>query len=296
MNNLKLLIIVLVLALTLIIVSSRNTTFFDNETYINVLDNEGIKKKELEEYVLGVVAGEMPASFEMEALKAQAVASRTYAAYKLEKSNKDYDVLADISDQVYIDEAKMQEKWGNDFKKYYDKIKMAVDATKGLVLKCNDAVIKAYYFSMSNGYTEDVSLVFNEERNYLESVESIYDNEELKNFSVTTSFTKEEFLKRLGLSGKEVVVGKIERSKTNRVNKIVINNEEFIGTNFRKLLSLRSTDFDISVVEELVVITTRGYGHGVGMSQYGANGMAKNGSSYIDILKHYYKNIEITDL
>jgi len=296
MNNLKLLIIVLVLALTLIIVSSRNTTFFDNETYINILDNEVIKKKELEEYVLGVVAGEMPASFEMEALKAQAIASRTYAAYKLEKSNKDYDVLADISDQVYIDEAKMQEKWGNDFKKYYDKIKTAVDATKGLVLKCNDTVIKAYYFSMSNGYTEDVSLVFNEERNYLESVESIYDNEELKNFSVTTSFTKEEFLKRLGLSGKEVVVGKIERSKTNRVNKIVINNEEFIGTNFRKLLNLRSTDFDISVVEELVVITTRGYGHGVGMSQYGANGMAKNGSSYIEILKHYYKNIEITDL
>ena len=106
----------------------------------------------------------------------------------------------------------------------------------------------------------------------------------------------EEFCISLAIECSDIVVGKINRSSTHRVNTIVINNQEFVGTNFRKLLNLRSTDFEIEVNKDEILITTYGYGHGVGMSQYGANGMAKEGYTYDEILKHYYTGIEISKI
>lgn len=299
MQNRILVLVIIVLSIVLILVSSNemSTTFFNSSPKIAVKNTStnNVEKMDIEEYIVGVVAAEMPASFNIEALKAQAVASRTYAYYKMESSNGDYDVVTDVSNQSYITVAQMQEKWGSDYNKYYEKIKEAVLGTKGLVMLYNDKIVEAYYFAMSNGYTEDVSLVFSEERDYLKSVESLSDREN-KNFLVETKISKQEFCTKLEINCNAIVIKSIERSRTNRVNSIVVNDKTFKGTVFRTKLGLRSTDFDIDIKNDFVHITTRGYGHGVGMSQYGANEMAKSGNNYENILKYYYKNIKISSI
>ncbi len=301
MQNRILLIIVVILSGVLVVVSSRaNTTFFNTlmEEKINVKDSKtnAVEELKLEDYIVGVVAAEMPASFDIEALKAQAVAARTYAMYKKSVSSDDFDVVTSVSNQGFIDQDKMKEKWQEDFNFYYDKIKNAVQSTKGKIMTYNDKIVEAYYFAMSNGYTEDVSLVFSESLDYLKSVPSEYDNASLKNFEVTKTFSQNEFCKLLNITCENINITKIERSDTNRVNTIVVNNINFKGTVFRQKLGLRSTDFDIKEDGNNIIITTRGYGHGVGMSQYGANGMAKDGKNYEEILKYYYKNVEIVDI
>ncbi len=299
MQNRILILVIIVLSIVLILVSSNemSTTFFNSSPKIAVKNTStnNVSKMDIEEYIVGVVAAEMPASFNIEALKAQAVASRTYAYYKMESSNGDYDVVTDVSNQSYITVSQMQEKWGSDYNKYYEKIKKAVLDTKGLVMLYNDKIVEAYYFAMSNGYTEDVSLVFSEERDYLKSVESLSDREN-KNFLVETKISKQEFCTKLEINCNAIVIKSIERSRTNRVNSLVVNDKTFKGTVFRTKLGLRSTDFDIDIGSDFVHITTRGYGHGVGMSQYGANEMAKNGNNYENILKYYYKNIKISSI
>ncbi len=301
MNNKILLVITGVLSVVYVVVSSKyNTTFFmvdDDSKSITIKDtkNDEISKLDLEDYVVGVVAAEMPASFASEALKAQAIASRTYAVYKMNNSSGNYDVVTDISNQSYITKEEMQKKWGSDYDKYYMKVKNAVDMTKGIVLTYEGEVIESFYFAMSNGYTEDASLVFSEDKEYLHSVKSSYDNESLKNFLVTKEFTKQEFCSKLGITCNNIVIKNIKRSNTNRVNEITINDKVFKGTEVRKLLGIRSTDFDISINNN-VVVSTKGYGHGVGMSQYGANGMAKAGSNYEEILTYYYKNVKLSSI
>ena len=298
MKNRNLVIAVIILTIIAILSSfdKKETVFLNEEKKVTIKNNETTEEKELEleEYIIGVVAGEMPASFEVEALKAQAIAARSYAMNKVNSSKKTYDLVTDVSNQVYITQDEMKEKWQSEYDYYYKKIKDAVLETKGLVMKYNDEIISAYYFAMSNGSTEDVSLVFGESKDYLQSVDSSWD-ENVKNFTVETNITKEEFCKKLDISCNDIIINNIKRSETNRVNEITINNKTFKGTEVRSILNLRSTDFNIEI-NESIKITTKGYGHGVGMSQYGANEMAKNGSTYEEILKHYYNNIEISKI
>lgn len=270
--------------------TTHGTTFFEDKT-IKVKKDNNINSLKLEEYIIGVVAAEMPASFNIEALKAQAIAARTYAVYKMGQNN-DYDIIASVSNQGYITKEEMRSIWKDNYDLYYTKIYKAVTDTKDLVMKYNNQVIESYYFAMSNGYTEKSSLVFNQDRDYLDSVKVEYDNSSLNNFEKTITLTKEEFCTKLNLPNQNIVINKINRSTTNRVITITINNISFRGTEIRKLLNLRSTDFDINISNN-IIITTRGYGHGVGMSQYGANGMANSGYTYEDILHYYYKNIQI---
>ena len=266
----------------------------DKEITVKVLINNEVKTLNLEDYIIGVVAGEMPASFEIEALKAQSVASRTYALFKKNNSNSNYDLTDDTNSQVYIDNEAMKEKWKEDYDLYYDKIKKAVLSTKGEVLTKDNQIIKAYYFSMSNGNTQDAKEVFKEE-DYLKSVDSIYDNEQINNYKVTTNISKEEFKTKLGINCDPIIIKDIIKNESNYISTIDICNKTFSGIEIRKLLNLRSSSFDIEVNND-IEITTYGYGHGVGMSQYGANGYAKNGYNYKEILKHYYTNVEITSI
>lgn len=307
-NKILCCIVAILSCITLVVVEGKKKqdhSFFNSENEkapeptINVKDaNEEITKLNLEEYLIGVLAAEMPASFHEEALKAQAVASRTYAAYKINTSqNKNYDILTDVTNQSYITKEEMQEKWGSDYTLYLDKITKAINDTKGEVMYYNNEIIEAFYFAMSNGRTEEAKTVFQENLPYIESVESSWDNESLNNFSVKKTFTKQKFCEALNLSSCTAInISSINRSATNRVNKITINNQEFKGTDVRNLLNLRSTDFTIEINDENITITTKGYGHGVGMSQYGANGMANEGYTYQEILKHYYKDITINKM
>ena len=245
---------------------------------------------ELEEYIIGVVAGEMPASFEMEALKAQAVASRTYAIYKQEQNKT---LTTTTGDQVYITIEEMKDKWLNEYDYYYNKIKTAVNETENIIMTKNNKVFKSYYFAMSNGETADSKTVFKEST--IKSVSSPWDNETLNKFIVTTTFTKEEIKNKLNIPD-ITTLEILNRDSTNRVEEIKVNDKKLSGIEFRNLLKLRSTDFSIEIKDNIYSITTKGYGHGVGMSQYGANGMAKEKYTFKEILKHYYQDIEFKEL
>lgn len=299
MKNKILLGIVVILSFALLIVvknKENEQPSLTNEKNIKIKDKENnIKDLNVEEYLIGVLAAEMPASFELEALKAQAVAARTFALYKIEHTkNQDYNVLTTVTDQSYITKEEMQEKWQTEYDKYFTKIKQAVEETKDEVMFYQGKIIESFYFAMSNGKTEDCATVFQEDLPYITTVESKWDNEQLKNFLVTTEFSKQEFCEKLSLNNcQEIKIGEIKKSETNRIISITVNNQVFLGTEFRRLLGLRSTDFEIKEDNGKMIITTKGYGHGVGMSQYGANGMAKEGSSYKDILNYYYKDITI---
>lgn len=256
---------------------------------VNVETTDELLTMDIEEYIIGVVAGEMPALFHKEALKAQAIASRTYLINHLQ-SNKTISNTTD--DQVYLTEEEMKEKWKDDYKKYYNKIKEAVLSTKNLIMYYNNEPIKAYYFSTSNGYTASSISVFNENREYLTSVESPFD----KDNSHTITISKQDFCNKLNMLCNQISISNIIKDNSNRISSITINNKTYTGIEIRKLLSLRSTDFTINIKENNIEIITKGYGHGVGMSQYGANNMAKLGFTYEEILKYYYQDIKIESI
>ncbi len=267
----------------------------DSEKVVKLLNGVNVIKLSLEDYILGVIACEMPASFEIEALKAQAVASRTFALEKMKEENE-YDLENSANDQCYSSIEDMQKKWGKDYNKYYTKIKEAVYSTKNEYITYNNKIIKAFYFSTSNGYTENVQNVFGEKLEYLVPVSSSWDTK-TSSYEKETTFTEKNFLNLLKLKDEKIISINIdEKNETGRVSYISINSQKFKGTTFRKLLGIRSTDFDISFKNDIVYIKTRGYGHGVGLSQYGSNGMAKEGYKYEEIIKYYYKNTEIKNV
>lgn len=304
MKNKVLICIVVVLSIITIAVVSKkketNHSFFDNkeETIKVKTKEEKIEELKIEDYLVGVLAAEMPASFEVEALKAQAVASRSYAMYKiLHNESEDYDILTDVTNQSYITKEEMQEKWGNNYSFYLNKITNAVNDTKDEVLYYNNEIIEAFYFAMSNGATEDAKSVFQEDLPYIKATTSSWDNETLNNFKVTTTFTQDKFCETLKINEcKTINIDNINYSASHRINSLEINNKQFKGTEIRSLLNLRSTDFEIDIGEGEVNITTKGYGHGVGMSQYGANGMAKEGANYKEILMHYYNDVTMNKM
>lgn len=269
-------------------------------TYIRVKKQKDntIVKIPLEEYIVGVLAGEMPISFDLEALKAQAVASRSYALKRIEyNKDKEYDVVDSIMNQVYLDNEHLKEAWGINYVKNINKLRTAVNETLDEYLEYNGSVVDALFFSTSNGYTENSQNVFNFDCDYLISVESPWDETVSSAFKNTKIISLTEFYKKINIPyNKNLNIEILKRSSTNRILLLKINNVEFKGTDLYNKLSLRSTDFEIQLLGEEVKITTKGYGHGVGMSQYGALGMAKEGYTYDEILKHYYMNTEIAKL
>lgn len=261
-------------------------------------NTQTIENINLEEYIEGVVAGEMPALFEIEALKAQAVASRSYVLKKMEDNKeKDYDVIDTVANQVYLDENKLKENWQDKYTEYINRVRTAVNETSMEYLEYQGQVINAMFFSTSNGYTEDASLVFKEEIPYLKSVESSWDSEVSSAFKYSTQFSLQEFYEKLNIPyTKTINIDIKERSASNRILLLTINDISFTGRDLYNKLGLRSTDFTITQVGSNVIIDTVGYGHGVGMSQYGAQGMAKAGYTYDLILKHYYTDTDIVKL
>ena len=299
MNKILLVLVVLLTGVTFIsfITKSDETNFNLEESkpiMVKVLKNDKVLSLNLEDYIIGVVAGEMPASFEMEALKAQAVASRSYALYKKNNSDNIYDLTSDINNQVYLTKEEMKDKWQEDYDYYYNKVKDAVESTKNEVITYNGEIIEAFYFSMSNGQTEDSINVFKEDVEYLKSVDSIYDNENIKKFKQEYSFSKDEFVNKFNLNCQIDSID-ITYDDSHYVDKLKVCDQIINGIDARKKLNLRSASFDVEVLDN-IKITTYGYGHGVGLSQYGANGYAKEGYNYKDILKHYYTNINISSI
>lgn len=252
----------------------------------------------LEEYIVGVLAGEMPIYFEKEAFKAQAVAARSYALKRIEyNKNEDYDVVDSVMNQVYLDNEYLKDAWKDEYVDNINKLREVVNQTENEYLVYNDEVIDALFFSTSNGYTEDSSTVFNLNLPYLVSVKSSWDEKTSSAFRSSITFSLNEFYDKLNLDYNDKLDVKIlKRSSTNRVILLKINNVEMSAKDLYNKLGLRSTDFSIRQEGSKVIFDMIGYGHGVGMSQYGAEGMAEEGYSYSDILKYYYTGTNIKKL
>lgn len=276
----------------------------DKEAYVSVL-RTGYNKVEnlpLEEYVVGVVASEMPADFEEEALKAQALTARTYIVGELTKNKnemlpKGANVTDTIKHQVYKNKEELKKIWGKDYDWKIKRVTKAVKATEGEVLIHNNKPITAAFFSTSNGFTENSSDYWEDEVPYLKSVESPWDKKSPK-FTDQKTIPISEFEKKLGvnLDNSKDVGTIISRTAGKRISKVNINGKEFSGREIREKLDLRSSDFSWVRKGDKIVISTKGYGHGVGMSQYGANGMAQEGKTYKDIVHHYYDSVEISNV
>ena len=251
---------------------------------------------ELEEYLVGAVLGEMPASFEQEALKAQAVAARTYAwkAARTESRHPDGSVCGNyaccqayISPESYLDRGGLQRD--------VDKVRSAVLATAGQVLTYGGELIEATYFSCSGGRTEDAVAVWGSDFPYLCSVESPGE-EGAAWFTDEAVFSREELETALGVELPDDAshwFGEMTYTAGGGIETVRIGDSLFPGTKVRSLLGLRSTVFSVTAEGDTAVFSTRGYGHRVGMSQYGADAMAAGGADYAQILAHYYPGTEL---
>lgn len=260
-----------------------------------------VENIDLERYVVGVVASEMPAEFESEALKAQALAARTYIVKRLMSnqtigSPKGSVVTDTVAHQVYKNEQELKSLWGKDYEKKKEKVTAAVAATQGQILTYEEQPINAQFFSTSNGFTENAEAYWSNAFPYLKSVKSPWD-ERSPRFRDQMVISIKEFENKLGVKlSNNGLVGKIiEKTPGKRVAKVEINGKEFSGRDIREKLELSSTDFDWKIKGNQVVITTKGSGHGVGMSQYGANFMAEDGKTYSDIVHYYYKGTKISE-
>lgn len=267
---------------------------------------EAIKVMYLEEYLLGVVAGEMPLSFPLEALKAQAVAARTYTAYHALHGGCSAHVDADVCTssaccQAYSDDARLRERWGKSYDDNMAVIKRAVGETAGEVLLYDGAPIEALYHSASGGGTENVEDVYKNPLPYLRAVESSAEAGTGRIMG-EKSFTAAEFVSlankkfpEAGLKADRLSeqLKILETTQSGRVKTMRLGSITLSGRQMRGLLSLDSSLFTFEISGGGIVFHTRGYGHGVGMSQTGANVMALGGRSYREILLYYYTDVEI---
>lgn len=262
------------------------------ESTIRVLQKDGtVKQMDMENYLTGVLLGEMPADFEMEAFKAQAVVARTYALKRNSGGNK-HEAGAVCTDssccQSYCPVAEYLAKGGT--KAAVNKALTAVKETNGLVLTYNGELIEATYFSCSGGRTEDALAVWGTDIPYLQAVDSPGE-EQAAHYMDTVEFSAKDFAKLLNLNSDSAPsswIGKTTYTQGGGVASIQIAGKTFKGTDMRKILGLRSTAFTIDIVEDRILISTKGFGHRVGMSQYGADAMAVAGSDFRKILMHYY--------
>ncbi|WP_294156346.1 stage II sporulation protein D [uncultured Clostridium sp.] len=333
-ENLKIIIIMSFVVLGIMILlpviflsnSSNNNLSVFNLNNSNIIKNSGlsfpydgkvrlyrrekgsVEEIDLEEYIKGVVASEMPANFDEEALKAQAVAARTYYINKRVNPCKDAKSngaeICDSTDcQVYMDKQERVSKWSKkDSETNWNKINEAVESTKGEVLTY-DGVILEYpqYFAVSSGKTEDAVDVFSINVPYLKSTES--SGEEIApKYETTSTISVDDFINKIKAKYNDAEISRrnirncieVESyTQGGSVKEIRVGNKNLRGVELRKILNLNSTNFSVSYKGNDIIFSCRGYGHGVGMSQWGANAMAKNGAGYDEILKHYYNGVDI---
>ena len=267
-----------------------------------------VEEVNLDEYVANVVSAEMPVKYDIEALKAQAMAARTYTIYKITNSKKHSE--ADICDdstccQAWISKEDRIKKWNDsEANDNWNKIVKAVNETRGKIITYNSKPINAFFHSNSGGKTEIPLYVWGGEGYpYLQIVETSGEDN-YSQYKSEAEFIKEEFEEKIKVKhsnfeidyNEENCINIIERDDSNRVKTIKIGNLNLSGVEVRTLLGLKSANFEVEIFEDKIKFTVIGYGHGVGMSQTGADSLAKQGKNYEEIIKHFYKGVEITDM
>lgn len=277
----------------------------DKDISFTVKTESGIETVDMASYLPGVLAGEMPALFEEQALMAQAVAARTYILHRIEKGSTNHPEADICNDpaccKAYSSTEQLQENWGNNFDAYYAKISNAVTSTDGEYLTYAGNLIEAVFHSSSAGATEASGSIWND-RPYLVSVESPETEEDVPNYVTEVTYTADELEAKLTANYPEMTISgdasawisDLETNASGRVQSVTVCGEKLTGAQMRSVFGLRSTSFTLSYADSQFTFTVTGYGHGVGMSQYGANVYAKQGWDYKEILAHYYPETQLT--
>ncbi len=272
-----------------------------------------VVKIPLEEYIEGVVAAEMPASFHLEALKAQALVARTYIINRLRSGQledmKEWGTLgesAHVTDtvlhQTFLTQSALKKMWGGQFEKYLSRIKQAVRETAGKVITYQGEPIYAAFFSTSNGKTENAEEYFGRAFPYLKSVPSDWDQASPK-YQQQKIVLWKDFLKQLSqirplpssVQPDERSIRILGYTSGGRISKVLIGDQTYTGREVREALGLASNDFRYQISGNKIIFTTFGYGHGVGLSQWGANLLAQRGKKVTEIIQHYYQGVVISD-
>jgi len=269
---------------------------------VRSLSSGEVAELSLEDFALGALCSEMPATFEPEALKAQAVSARTWALYQrrlkeLSGSDDPVDFEADPQNwKGYVTRQQAEERFGEAFDEYWAALSQAAEETRGQILCYQGEPIAAAYHAISAGQTEDARYVWGQALPYLQAVESRGD-ELAPGYEEELSFSWGEFCQALGLPQEpQPTVEVLERSPSGYVTQVLVGKEQLTGQELRSALGLRSSCFSLSQGEEGLTFCTQGYGHGVGLSQYGADFMARQGSDYREILAHYYPGAQLCRL
>lgn len=292
---------------------AENTAEYNYNKYNTIkllhTKTQEIEEIKLDEYLYGVVSAEMPASFEKEALKAQAVVARTYTIYKIE-NNEGKHGEANICDdsgccQAWISKEDRFTKWEEASREAnWNKIVEAVESTKGKYITYEGKPINAFFHSNSGGKTETTLNVWGGSGYpYLQSV-STSGEDAYTQYKSEVTLTKEGFINKIKEKysdfeidfNDEKCISILEYTEGNRVKKIRIGNKEFSGVEIRTLIGLKSANFNIEIKGDNIYFSVVGYGHGVGMSQTGADSMAKAGKNYEEIIKHFYTGVEISNI
>ncbi len=270
--------------------------------YIN--SQNTTKKLDRQEYLLGVIAAEISPENNEEAIKAQALAAYTFAyRKKSQNSSSNYDITTDSSlDQGYLTEEERAKKWGEKKDEYEKKILGAIKAVEGKLIVYDNKPILAAYHSVSAGKTETAANVWGTDYPYLQSENSVGDllaPDYLSEVKLSVDDFKKCCTEKLSCNpagDPAAFIGKLEKTKAGTVKKISICSKEISGQDVRKAFSLRSAAFTLTYKDNNFIFSVTGYGHGVGMSQFGANYMALQGSSYEEIIKTYYRDVSIVNL
>lgn len=273
----------------------------DRDVTLTIQDGNTTEQMTLERYLTGVVRGEMPASFEMEALRAQAAAERSYVYYQLAAGRKDAHPDADFCTDhtccsAYLSETAAREKWGGDFAPWNTRVEQAVSDTDGQVVLYNGRPILAVFHSSSAGRTAAAGDVWSGDLPYLVSVDSPEGEETVHNYYSTVTFTAAEAKEKLLAAHPELKLsgtpdrwfGAAAENGSGRVETVSVGGTDIEGTELRRIFGLRSACFTVAADSESVTFRVTGYGHGVGMSQYGANQLAREGKTWQEILEWYY--------
>jgi len=291
-------------------VSEHNNYEYKNYATIKLLHKktEQVEEVPIDTYLYSVVSAEMPADFEIEALKAQAVVARTYTIYKIKNKKHDNSDICDDSTccQAWISKEDRLARWEESKRESnWQKIQQCVNDTKGKIITYNNEPINAFFHSNSGGKTEIPVNVWGggTDLEYLQSVETAGE-EGYSQYASEVVLSREELINKLKTKYNDIQIDfnnnediKItEYTDSNRVKTIKFGNHEISGVETRTLLGLRSTNFEIIKENETIKFTVKGYGHGVGMSQTGSDSMAKEGKTYEDIIHHFYTNVEIKDI
>lgn len=273
----------------------------DRDVTLTIQDGGTTEQMTLERYLTGVVRGEMPAAFEMEALRAQAAAERSYVYYQLAAGRKDAHPDADFCTDhtccsAYLSETAAREKWGGDFAPWNTRVEQAVSDTDGQVVLYNGRPILAVFHSSSAGRTAAAGDVWSGDLPYLVSVDSPEGEETVPNYYSTVTFTAAEAKEKLLAAYPELKLsgtpdrwfGAAAENGSGRVETVSVGGTDIEGTELRRIFGLRSACFTVEADSESVTFRVTGYGHGVGMSQYGANQLAREGKTWQEILEWYY--------